>query len=81
MASGPLSPSQIAEYRERGFALVRGMFDSEEIGLLRRAAKEDKALDDHSFGRRMAKAARCAFRSGTTRAIRSTACSRAVSPW
>jgi len=28
------------------------MFDPEEIGLLRRAAKEDKALDDHSFGRK-----------------------------
>ena len=52
MASGPLNPSQIAEYTERGFVLARGMFDAEEIGLLRRAAKEDKALDDHSFGRK-----------------------------
>jgi ectoine hydroxylase len=52
MASGPLNPSQIAEYSERGFVLARGMFDPEEIGLLRRAAKEDKALDDHSFGRK-----------------------------
>jgi ectoine hydroxylase len=31
--------------------LVRGLFDSEEIGLLRRAAKEDKALDDHGYGK------------------------------
>jgi len=52
MASGPLNSSQIAEYAERGFVLARGMFDPEEIGLLRRAAKEDKALDDHSFGRK-----------------------------
>jgi|SRR5579883_318834 hypothetical protein len=52
MASGPLNSSQIAEYTERGFVLARGMFDAEEIGLLRRAAKEDKALDDHAFGRR-----------------------------
>ena len=52
MASGPLNSSQIAEYVERGFVLARGMFDPEEIGLLRRAAKEDKALDDHSFGRK-----------------------------
>ena len=52
MASGPLNPSQIAEYTERGFVLARGMFDAEEISLLRRAAKEDKALDDHSFGRK-----------------------------
>jgi ectoine hydroxylase-related dioxygenase (phytanoyl-CoA dioxygenase family) len=52
MASGPLNSSQITEYAERGFVLARGMFDPEEIGLLRRAAKEDKALDDHSFGRK-----------------------------
>jgi len=52
MASGPLNPSQIAEYTERGFVLAPRMFDAEEIGLLRRAAKEDKALDDHSFGRK-----------------------------
>jgi ectoine hydroxylase len=52
MASGPLNPSQLREYAERGFVLARGMFDAEEIGLLRRAAKEDKALDDHSFGRK-----------------------------
>src|SRR6476646_6942342 len=52
MASGPLNQSQIAEYTEQGFVLARGMFDPEEIGLLRRAAKEDKALDDHSFGRK-----------------------------
>jgi ectoine hydroxylase-related dioxygenase (phytanoyl-CoA dioxygenase family) len=52
MASGPLNPSQLGEYTERGFVLARGMFDAEEIGLLRRAAKEDKALDDHSFGRK-----------------------------
>ncbi len=52
MASGPVNSTQIREYGERGFVLARGMFDAEEIGLLRRAAKEDKALDDHSFGRR-----------------------------
>jgi hypothetical protein len=52
MASGPLNPSQIGEYTQRGFVLARGMFDAEEVGLLRRAAKEDKALDDHSFGRK-----------------------------
>jgi hypothetical protein len=27
------------------------MFDRQEIGLLQRSAKDDKALDDHSFGR------------------------------
>jgi ectoine hydroxylase len=29
----------------------RGLFDGAEIDLLRRAAKEDRALDEHAFGR------------------------------
>jgi ectoine hydroxylase len=51
MASGPLSGEQAAEYHERGYTFARGMFEAEEIGLLRRAAKEDRELDAHSFGR------------------------------
>jgi ectoine hydroxylase len=51
MARGPLTDAELAAYRAEGFVLVAGMFDSEEIGLLRRAAKEDRALDEHSFGR------------------------------
>jgi ectoine hydroxylase-related dioxygenase (phytanoyl-CoA dioxygenase family) len=41
----------IAEYHARGFTMARGLFDSDEIDLLRRAAKEDKELDARSFGR------------------------------
>ena len=51
MAKGPLSGQQVRQYREDGFALVRGMFDAAEIELLRRSAKHDKALDDHSYGK------------------------------
>jgi ectoine hydroxylase len=51
MANGALSGEQIREYRERGFVLARGFFDREEIGLLHRAAKEDRELDRHSFAR------------------------------
>lgn len=51
MANGPLSSSQIAEYHENGYVIARSMFNPEEIGLLRRAAKEDRVLDQHSFGR------------------------------
>jgi hypothetical protein len=51
MARGPLTDSEVQEYRKDGFILVRGMFDADEINLLRRAAKQDKALDDHSFGK------------------------------
>jgi hypothetical protein len=51
VAKGPLSGQQVRQYREDGFALVRGMFDAAEIELLRRSAKHDKALDDHSYGK------------------------------
>lgn len=51
MATGPLKEKLLAEYERNGFVLARGMFDSEEIGLLRRAAKEDRQLDQHSFGK------------------------------
>lgn len=51
MASGPLTNQQAAEYHEQGYTFFRGMFNAEEIGLLRRAAKEDRELDAHAFGR------------------------------
>jgi len=51
MSHEPLSDTLAAEFHHQGFTLARGMFDPEEIDLLRRAAKEDKSLDDHSFGR------------------------------
>lgn len=47
----PLTDNQRAEYVREGFVIARGFFDKEEIELLRRAAKEDRALDEHSFGR------------------------------
>jgi hypothetical protein len=51
MAAGPIDQSRLEEYRRNGYLLQKGMFDKEEIGLLHRAAKEDRALDQHSFGR------------------------------
>lgn len=46
-----LSDDQAAQYSRDGFVILRGLFDAEEIELLHRSAKADKALDDHSFGR------------------------------
>lgn len=46
-----LTDDQLADYAREGFVIARGFFDTEEIDLLRRAAKEDRALDEHSFGR------------------------------
>ena len=51
MARGPIGPEEATRYREAGYVVVRQMFDADEIELLRRAAKEDKALDEHAFGR------------------------------
>jgi hypothetical protein len=46
-----LTTDELAQYETDGFLLRRALFDADEIELLRRSAKEDKQLDDHSFGR------------------------------
>jgi len=51
MARGPLTEQEVEHYKRDGFVLVRGMFSTEEIGLLARTAKADKAMDDHAFGK------------------------------
>ncbi len=51
MRSGPFSPDQLASFERDGYLLVPKLFDAEEIDLLLRSAKEDRALDQHSFGR------------------------------
>ncbi len=51
MRPGPLSPDQLARYERDGYLLVEGLFDAEEIGLLLRSARQDRALDQHSFGK------------------------------
>lgn len=51
MSSSPLSEQQLKQYRGDGFLVLPRLFDEEEMDLLRRAAKEDRALDEHSFGK------------------------------
>ena len=51
MAAGPITRDYLDQYERDGFIVIRGMFDREEIDLLRRAAKEDRQLDQHAFGR------------------------------
>ncbi len=46
-----LTAGQIRQYDTSGFLLIKNLFDQEEIELLQRTAKEDKELDQHSFGR------------------------------
>jgi ectoine hydroxylase len=51
MASGALKSDVLEQYRQDGYFLARALFDKEEIDLLRRSAKEDRALDQHAFGK------------------------------
>lgn len=52
MAAGTISEDQVADYHRDGYVLVRSFFAGNEIGALHRAAKEDRALDQASFGRK-----------------------------
>ena len=72
MASG-LTRDQIAAYHEDGFIFVRGLFDAEETGLLRRAMEEDPAIQQHSLpARRPRRGVRPAYPCGTEPATAST---------
>ncbi len=51
MARGPLTEQEVRMYHQEGYVLVRSLLDRNETDLLRRAAKEDKAFDEHGFGR------------------------------
>jgi ectoine hydroxylase len=46
-----LTVAQLEQFQRDGFIILRGLFDAEEIELLERAAKEDRVLDQNSFGR------------------------------
>ncbi len=50
MARGPLNDQEVKAFHEDGFVIARRLFDEKEIGLLARAAKEDRELDRHAFG-------------------------------
>jgi ectoine hydroxylase len=51
MAKGPITDVEIRSYHKDGYVLVKGMLDIEETGLLGRAARADRVLDQHSFSR------------------------------
>jgi hypothetical protein len=51
MARGPIDDQQLVDYHANGYVLAKGLFDEVEVGLLQRAAKEDRELDKHSFGK------------------------------
>jgi ectoine hydroxylase len=51
LAHGRLTLEQIANYARDGYVVLPGFFEVQEINLLQRAAKEDRALDQNSYGR------------------------------
>ena len=51
MAKGPITASEVEQYKTDGYIVIPAMFDLQEIGMLQQSAKADKAMDDHSFGR------------------------------
>ena len=51
MAKGPIGDAEVGAFNVDGFVLVRGMLDAVEIDLLGRAARADRVLDQHAFGR------------------------------
>ena len=51
MSRGPLAEDEVHQFQEDGFCIARGLYDAEEMALLSRAAREDKALDEHAIKR------------------------------
>ena len=51
MNDKPLSVTQLEQFQRDGYIILRSLFDAEEIELLGRAAKDDRILDQNSFGR------------------------------
>jgi len=49
MPKGVISEGAVAEYARNGYVLIPGMLDPIEVGLLARAAREDRVLDQKSF--------------------------------
>ena len=51
MAKTQITEQQVQQYHEDGYLLVRGLLSRTEIDLLGRTAREDRVLDQHSFGK------------------------------
>jgi len=51
MGKGMISDSEIQRYHDDGFVVVNGMFESQEIATLGRAAREDRVMDQHSYSK------------------------------
>lgn len=48
---GKFTREQIAEYHKNGFVILKGLLNPKEVELLRKKAKSDREMDNHSFQR------------------------------
>lgn len=46
-----MTPDQEAQFHRDGFVLIEGLFDQREIEALSQQARDDRALDEHSFAK------------------------------
>ena len=51
MSRGVLNEERLDAYQRDGYLLIRELFDTTEIDLVRQAAKEDRVMDRHASGR------------------------------
>ena len=76
-----LTDTQVAAYHADGYVLAKHLFDTEEISLLSRTAKEDNELDKRSFGRADGEGGVVRLSLWNHRAMASTACSPGAKEW
>ncbi len=50
-ATQALTPEQVAAFERDGYLILRGLFDAEEVGLLRTAMEQDPSVRDHMLVR------------------------------
>lgn len=50
MTNLPLSTEQVQQFHDDGYIIVRGLFDAEEMNILRETAKADQALEQNTHG-------------------------------
>jgi ectoine hydroxylase len=51
MSYDAIGNNELRQYETDGFLLIRGMLNTQQIDLLGRAAREDRALDEHSYAK------------------------------
>ena len=50
----PLCDEQVSHFERDGYLMIENLFDAEEVELMIRVAREDRALHEHAFGRKNA---------------------------